>query len=220
MIEPAATVVVLRDGPSGLETLMCRRSVDVAFGGYWVFPGGRVETADTAPDEQPHDEGPARRAGVREVLEEVGLDVPESSLVAFSHWTPPDFVPRKFATWVFLAAAGDAAVATIDRGEIVASSWLEPAEVIGRRDAGEMVVAPPTWVTLWWLTQHATVREALAAAAAAEPERFNPRRVEAPDGDVLLYRGDASYETYELDAPGPRHRLVTYSGAWVYERTV
>jgi 8-oxo-dGTP pyrophosphatase MutT (NUDIX family) len=220
VIEPAATVVVLRDGPSGLQTLMCRRSVDVSFGGFWVFPGGRVETADTAPNEQSHDEGPARRAGAREVREEVGLDVPVASLVALSHWTSPDFIPRRFATWVFLAAAGDAAVATIDRGEIVASSWLEPDEVIGRRDAGEMLVAPPTWVTLWWLTQHATVRDALAAAAAAVPERFNPRRVQRPDGDVLLQCGDAGYETYDVDVPGPRHRLLTYPGGWVYERTV
>jgi hypothetical protein len=83
-----------------------------------------------------------------------------------------------------------------------------------------MVVAPPTWVTLWWLTHHATVRDALAAAAAAVPERFNPRRVQGPDGDVLLYGGDASYETYDVDLPGPRHRLLTYPGGWVYERTI
>jgi 8-oxo-dGTP pyrophosphatase MutT (NUDIX family) len=44
--EPAATVVPLRDGPAGLEVLMLRRSGRGAFGGMWVFPGGKVESED------------------------------------------------------------------------------------------------------------------------------------------------------------------------------
>ena len=36
---PAATVVLLRDAPGGLETLMLRRNSKLAFaGGAWVFP--------------------------------------------------------------------------------------------------------------------------------------------------------------------------------------
>ena len=42
----AATVVVLRDGDEGLETLMLRRNSKIAFGGMWVFPGGRVDDTD------------------------------------------------------------------------------------------------------------------------------------------------------------------------------
>ncbi|MGB6059129.1 MAG: NUDIX domain-containing protein [Microthrixaceae bacterium] len=44
---PAATVVVLRDGPAGVETLMLRRDGKLAFaGGMWVFPGGRLDPGD------------------------------------------------------------------------------------------------------------------------------------------------------------------------------
>ena len=44
---PAATVVVLRDAPGGLETLMMRRISKLSFvGGMWVFPGGRVDDDD------------------------------------------------------------------------------------------------------------------------------------------------------------------------------
>ena len=39
----AATVVLLRDGAGGLETLLLRRNSRIAFGGMWVFPGGRVD---------------------------------------------------------------------------------------------------------------------------------------------------------------------------------
>jgi 8-oxo-dGTP pyrophosphatase MutT (NUDIX family) len=47
---PAATVVVVRDGERGPEVLLVQRHRATAFmGGAFVFPGGRVETADGEP---------------------------------------------------------------------------------------------------------------------------------------------------------------------------
>src|SRR5260221_4220681 len=43
---PAATVVLVRDGADGLETLLLRRNSKIAFGGMWVFPGGRIDESD------------------------------------------------------------------------------------------------------------------------------------------------------------------------------
>ena len=49
---PAATVVVLRDGPAGPEVFMVRRHEGTAFmGGAHVFPGGRVDAADGNADD-------------------------------------------------------------------------------------------------------------------------------------------------------------------------
>ena len=45
----AATVLLLRDGPQGLEVLMTRRSLKASFApGAYVFPGGGVDAADHA----------------------------------------------------------------------------------------------------------------------------------------------------------------------------
>ena len=45
---PAATVVLLREGPAGLETLLTHRPATMAFApGVHVFPGGRVDAADS-----------------------------------------------------------------------------------------------------------------------------------------------------------------------------
>ncbi|MFT3777617.1 MAG: NUDIX domain-containing protein [Ottowia sp.] len=47
----AASVVMLRDGAQGLEVLLMRRHADSAvLGGAYVFPGGKVDAADGAPD--------------------------------------------------------------------------------------------------------------------------------------------------------------------------
>ena len=47
---PAATVVLLRPGPAGLETLLTQRPSTMAFAGdMHVFPGGRVDPADADP---------------------------------------------------------------------------------------------------------------------------------------------------------------------------
>lgn len=49
-IHPAATILLLRERQSELEILMMRRAAAVSFmGGMWVFPGGRLDTADCAP---------------------------------------------------------------------------------------------------------------------------------------------------------------------------
>ncbi|MFM2035495.1 MAG: Hydroxyacylglutathione hydrolase, partial [Pseudomonadota bacterium] len=43
----AATVLLLRDSPQGLEVLMTRRSATASFApGAYVFPGGGIDAAD------------------------------------------------------------------------------------------------------------------------------------------------------------------------------
>jgi 8-oxo-dGTP pyrophosphatase MutT (NUDIX family) len=213
----AATVILLRDGAAGLETLLLRRNSRIAFGGMWVFPGGRVDETDRTglpPDDAL---GAARRAAVREAQEEAGLIVPEGLLVPLSHWTPPPQAPKRFLTWFFLAPA-DASPVTIDRGEIHEHAWVRPADALARRDALEIDLAPPTWVTLHWLAQQPEVEGALAEARLRDPEPFATHIASSPDGPVAVWQDDAAYETGDLDAPGPRHRLRMSPAGWRYER--
>jgi recombination protein RecT len=78
---PAATVLLLRDTPAGVEVLMTRRSASASFApGAYVFPGGGIDPADAAA----HDIA-ARRPGqsdlrltqaiaaIRESFEELGV---------------------------------------------------------------------------------------------------------------------------------------------------
>ena len=140
-----------------------------------------------------------------------------AALVPISHWEPPPTSPKRFATWFFVVRAPDGTV-TIDGTEIHDHVWLSPAEALRRRDAGELALIPPTWVTLWQLSAYPTVDSLLAAAKASEPERFSTRMVDDARSVVALWHGDAGYEATRPDAPGPRHRLRMAEGAWAYER--
>ena len=215
---PAATVVLLRDGAEDLEVLMLHRVSKVAFGGMWVFPGGRVDDGDRRP-EDPHDELAARRAAAREAMEECGLAVDPGHLVPFSHWIPPSVTPRRYATWFFLARAADGEVA-VDGGEIHDHAWLTPGEVLARRDRGEVDLAPPTWVTLHDLSAHRDVAAALADAEVRSPlPRYETRWAEIDGGAVAMWAGDAGYESARPDEPGTRHRLWMLAEGWRLERS-
>jgi 8-oxo-dGTP pyrophosphatase MutT (NUDIX family) len=66
---PAATVVMLRDGPAGLEVfLMKRHSLSDVLGGAYVFPGGKVDAADAELDMAAHLDQPLHvlHAGLNE----------------------------------------------------------------------------------------------------------------------------------------------------------
>ena len=80
-LRPAATVLLLRDSPAGIEVLMTRRSLTASFApGAYVFPGGGIDAADSAAHTQS-----TRRAtqsdlhltqaiaAIRESFEELGV---------------------------------------------------------------------------------------------------------------------------------------------------
>ena len=200
---PAATVIVGRDGPGGLEVLFLRRSNVGAFAGMWVFPGGRVDDGDGADGDT--EEERARWAAVREATEEVHVTLDPATLAPFAHWTPPlDSARKRFATWFFVAQwAGDAV--TVDGHEIVDHCWVRPADAL----AEALPMAPPTFVTLHQLATHASWAELAASMTTWSVERFLTRNGRQADGtNVLMWSGDAGYESGDADAKGARHRVL------------
>ncbi len=213
-IVPAATVILLRDTDHGHETLMLRKNSKIAFGGMWVFPGGRVDDSD-APGAS--DEERARVAAVREAAEEASLAVDPETLVWVSHWTPPVVEMRRFSTWFFAAHAPDSDVA-IDEGEITDSQWIRPAEALAKQRAKEFELAPPTYVSLHYLAQHPNAGAALRGmVAAAGPRHYVTRIGKSESGRVAMWEGDAGYTSGDPEAPGPRHRLTMTRQGFVFD---
>ena len=68
---PAASLILLRDGASGMEVLMMQRAKNSAFlGGAYVFPGGALDADDESGEDFL---AQYRHAAVRECFEESGI---------------------------------------------------------------------------------------------------------------------------------------------------
>ena len=214
----AATVILVRDGSTGLEVLLLRRDTSLAFAaGAWVFPGGRVDGADLDAAGGVLERA-EELAAVRECQEEAGLALAHTSLVRWSHWTPPDQQQRRrFSTAFFVVAAPDGDV-VIDDGEIRAHQWVAPTDAISAHGVGDLPLSPPTYITLVQLGAHRDVASLLTHATSAEPEHFSTHIVMDGSDVLAVYHGDVAYDSGDASAEGPQHRLIMRDGPWTYRR--
>lgn len=216
-VRPAATVVLVRDGHQGLETLLLRRNSKLAFAGdSWVFPGGRVDDIDHLHGDGPQDA--ARQAAVREAQEEAGLHVDIDSLLYFAHWTTPEQAPKRYATWFFVSDIFSATDVAVDGSEIVDYLWVSPADAIQKLHNKQIKMMPPTFITLQELSSCADVGAAMGMYSQRKVIPMTPRVGKAEDGVCMLYPGDAGYENADTDVLGSRHRFWMLKSGWRYEK--
>jgi 8-oxo-dGTP pyrophosphatase MutT (NUDIX family) len=176
----AATVIVLRGGGETLEVLLVRRNPEARFmGGAWVFPGGAVDGGEDH-----------RVAGVREVAEEAGIELPEpAALLLFSRWITPPQVTIRFDTRFYLVAAPEGAEARPDGGETVDVGWYAPRAAL---DAGIELVFP-TIKTLEALAGFGSAGELLAWADDREVEPIEPMVVIEGEVARIVLPGEPGY---------------------------
>lgn len=204
--------------PTCLELLLLQRSARDGQPGIWVFPGGKVDTADQRPGGAPADD--ARRAAVREAAEEAGLVLDPHGLVEISRWITPEIAPKRFDTWFFATIASADAAVRVDGAEIAGHRWLAPVDALRAHHEHAVRLAPPTFVTVTWLAEFKRTADALRELPARMPVPFRPHIHRGEAGACMLYPGDAGYESGELGAVGARHRLWALADPWRYERTV
>ncbi|MDQ3951490.1 MAG: MBL fold metallo-hydrolase [Actinomycetota bacterium] len=174
----AATLVVLRDGPGGLEVLLTKRPEHLRFmGGATVFPGGAVAEADRdsrwadacVPPADP-DLRTACVCALREAFEEVGLLLADG---------PPVPRPDSHDALRFLEAC--LAAATRLRADLLGSGgrWVTPTGSPVRFDAHFFLArAPEGWepdpdpnevAEARWATPGAALAELASGAALMAP---------------------------------------------------
>ena len=216
---PAATVVMLRSNGQDMEVLMLQKTTGIAFGGMWVFPGGKIDPGDYQDQDDPL--AAAHRAAVRETREETGVTLNKDDFIWFSHWTPPASTPKRFSTWFFLAETDFSNKVTVDGGEILDHRWVTPARALALQASGDIELAPPTWVTLYQLSQKGSIPETLAHFEARKPLHFATRLARTSEGiPVAIWFGDSAFESGNLDTPGDRHRLLLCKGGFRLENTI
>lgn len=193
--DPAATVILLRDGGEGFEVLMVQRNARGVFGSMVVFPGGRVDECDVRNGHSAADDESHRMAGLRELAEEAGILLTEAGaipapplkgphfhewvessghrlatrdLTLVSRWVTPEISPRRFDTRFYIVITEDAPDVVIDDEELIDHLWIEPSEALDRHRGGELHMILPTLAHLRWLSRRSSSSDAISSARGAD----------------------------------------------------
>ncbi len=128
-------------------------------------------------------------------LERRGLVLRSDLLGAWARWITPEFEPRRYDTWFFVAAlpAGQRTARTSSEAD--RTVWITPARAVAQFDAGELMMLPPTIATLRELSPYDTVEQVLTAAA---------RR------DLAAVMAEARMENGEMVLRWPGHDEFTW----------
>jgi 8-oxo-dGTP pyrophosphatase MutT (NUDIX family) len=106
-----------------------------------------------------------------------GLVVRADLLTPWARWITPEVSPRRFDTWFFAAALppGQTAALAADApagpgpAESESGTWLPPSAALDAARAGDIVLLPPTAVTLGELAAHRDLAAVLAARRTIVP---------------------------------------------------
>lgn len=198
-LRTAATVMLVRDGPSGPEVYVQRRVPSMAFApSTVVFPGGGVDPVDHLVDAATPGlaelasvmgvtaaaAAPFAAAAVREVEEECGVRLAVADLRGRAHWVTPAFEPRRYDTWILAAAMPADQQASGTTTESDHSAWVRPRDLLDRHTAGAVRMLPPTVVSLEQLAGFADAVSFLADRPRVA--RVLPELVRRDDGTIVL----------------------------------
>lgn len=136
----------------------------------------------------------ARELSFADFLDRRGLVLRSDLLGAWARWITPEFEPRRYDTWFFVAALPAGQRTRNASSEADRTVWIRPAEATAGYDRGELTMMPPTVSTLRVLTPFGSAAEALAAAG---------------DQDLTPVLAQARLEGDELILSWPGHEEFT-----------
>ncbi|MEU6124223.1 NUDIX hydrolase [Streptomyces sp. NPDC047123] len=127
----------------------------------------------------------ARDLSFAQFLDRRGLHLRSDLLAAWARWITPEFEPRRYDTFFFVAALPEGQRTRNASTEADRTVWIRPADAAARYDAGELLMMPPTIATLRALSGHASPRAALDAAPSQD---LTPVLAQArmADGELVL----------------------------------
>ncbi|MFD5842166.1 NUDIX hydrolase [Streptomyces chartreusis] len=128
----------------------------------------------------------ARDLSFAEFLDRRGLALRSDLLGAWTRWITPEFEPRRYDTWFFVAALPEGQRTRNASTEADRTVWIRPTDAAASYDKGELLMMPPTIATLRQLTSYDSAAETLTAA----PDRdLTPVLAQArlgEDGEIVL----------------------------------
>ncbi|QLH22709.1 NUDIX hydrolase [Streptomyces sp. Rer75] len=129
-------------------------------------PTPHTVVADTTGDDWEADRLSlvARDLSFAEFLDRRGLVLRSDLLGGWARWITPEFEPRRYDTWFFVAALPRGQRTRNASTEADRTVWIRPGDAADGYDRGELLMMPPTIATLRQLRPYGTVHDALVAA--------------------------------------------------------
>ncbi len=150
-------------------------------------PTGETVVGDTTGDDWEADREAlvARDVSFAEFLDRRGLVLRSDLLGAWTRWITPEFEPRRYDTWFFVAALPEGQRTRNTSTEADRTVWIRPGEAADAYDKGDLLMMPPTVATLRQLRSYGTAAEALFAAPGRD---LAPVLAQArlKDGELVL----------------------------------
>jgi 8-oxo-dGTP pyrophosphatase MutT (NUDIX family) len=181
------------DEPTAAQAIVCaavRETYEEA-GVLLAGPTPDSVVGDTTGDDWEADRAAlvARDLSFAEFLERRGLVLRSDLLGAWTRWITPEFEPRRYDTWFFVAALPEGQRTRNVSEEADRTVWTTPVDAATSYDKGELLMMPPTIATLRQLTPYATAAEALAAAPGRDMTPVLARARLEDDEIVLSWPG-------------------------------
>jgi 8-oxo-dGTP pyrophosphatase MutT (NUDIX family) len=124
----------------------------------------------------------SRQLTMTDLLDRRGLRLRDDLLFPWARWITPEFEPRRYDTWFFVALLPEAQAARNVSGEADQTAWIHPAA------AGDLPMLPPTRAMLDDLAGYTRIEDVVVAAEsrnAAVP--IMPRAELTEDGGAVLH---------------------------------
>ncbi|MFF0720290.1 NUDIX hydrolase [Micromonospora sp. NPDC003816] len=170
--EPADWGVRLGVPPQAAQAVVCAaaREVFEEAGVLLAGPDAERVVGDVSDDgwEAARVDLEQRRTGFAELLAARDLTLRSDLLLPWSRWVTPDFEPRRFDTYFFVALLPEGQRTREVSGEADHALWIRPGDACERAAAGELTMLPPTQVTLAEVAACADLAAVARAAAARD----------------------------------------------------
>jgi 8-oxo-dGTP pyrophosphatase MutT (NUDIX family) len=176
--EPAAWAEQLQTSEEMARALVCAavRETFEESGVLLAGPSPSEVVADTTGEDWERDrralEG--KELPFTAFLDRRGLVLRSDLLGAWAAWCTPEFEPRRFRTWFFVAALPPGQRTRDVSSESSSVAWMSALGACDAVDAHELVMMPPTYVTCLEVGQHADPDAVLAAATGRDMAMFTP----------------------------------------------
>ncbi|TCB99069.1 NUDIX domain-containing protein [Micromonospora zingiberis] len=185
--EPAGWGSRLALAPAAAQAVVCAaaREVFEEAGVLLAGPDASRVVGDVSDDgwEAARVELEQRRTGFAELLARRGLTLRSDLLLPWSRWVTPEFEPRRFDTYFFVALLPEGQRTRDVSGEADHTLWIRPADACDRAGAGALTMLPPTLVTLGEVAACADLAAVAQAAAARDAITPITPRLDLSDPD-------------------------------------